>query len=129
MNKIITKILDKLFVGDTQWAEEDLDRLNIGHVLNVCGVDVGTKRRYTHIHLSDDGFNQPSSFSTILAVLGDELARGWSTLVCCRAGMSRSVFVCILWLERMGMSRDEAYAYVKAKHPIAQVNYDLWRSV
>ncbi len=125
---MIPQILDRLYVGDTGFTREDLDRCNIGHVLNASGVELKPPCHYTHIHLSDDGHNRPSDFSTILAVLGDEMGRGWATLVCCRAGMSRSVFIIILWLERMGMSRDEAYAYVKARHPLAQVNIDLWRS-
>ena len=126
---MITRILDRLYVGDTQFSNEELNRLNVGHVLNVSGVELGLKGHYTHIHLSDDGHNSPSSFSTILSVLEDEMSKGWATLVCCRAGMSRSVFVIILWLEKMGMSRDEAYAFVKQKHPVAQINPDLWRSI
>lgn len=126
---MISKILDRFFVGDTQFTNEELNRLGIGHVINVSGVELGLKGHYTHIHLSDDGYNAPSSFSTILAVLEDGMARGWTTLVCCRAGMSRSVFIIILWLERMGMSRSEAYAYVKQRHPVAQINPDLWRSM
>ena len=126
---MISQILDKLYVGDVNFSDEELEARHIWHILNVSGVELQTKRRLTHIHLTDDGHNSATDFSTILSVLEDEMMHGWSTLVCCRAGMSRSVFICILWLEKMGMSREEAYAYVKSKHPVAQVNPDLWRSM
>ena len=125
---MMTRIMEKMYVGDSDFTDEDLDRRHIDHVLNVGGVDIHTTKFYTNIHLNDDGTNPSSAFSTILAVLDDAVKRGWTTLICCRQGMSRSVFIVILWLERMGMSKDGAYDYVKRFHPIAQVNVDLWRS-
>ena len=126
---MISQILDKLYVGDIWFSESELAPRGIGHVVNVSGAELSLKCQYTHIHLRDDGHNQPSDFATVLATIEDSLSRGWGTLVCCRAGMSRSVFIVMLWLERMGMSREEAYAFVKQRHPIAQVNPDLWRSL
>jgi hypothetical protein len=125
---VITRILEKMYVGDSNFTDEELDRRGIGHVLNVGGVNIETKKIYTHIHLNDDGTNSASQFSTILAVLEDSVRKGWTTLVCCRAGQSRSVFIVILWLVRMGMSKEGAYFYVKDLHKVAQVNPGLWRS-
>ena len=126
---MMTHIMDHLWVGDSNFTDGDLARVHIDHVLNVGGVNIETSKFYTHIHLADDGSNSPSQFSTILAVLDDSMKKGWTTLVCCRAGMSRSVYVIILWMQQMGFSKEEAYNYVKKLHPAAQVNYDLWRSM
>jgi protein-tyrosine phosphatase len=126
---MMTRVLEKMWVGNSEFTDEDLDRRGIDHVLNVGGVNITTTKLYTHLHLNDDNTNSPSQFSTILAVLDDSMKKGFTTLVCCRAGQSRSVAVVILWLERMGMNRYGAYDYVKRLHPAAQVNEALWRSL
>jgi len=128
---VIVQILDRLYVGDSDFTEEHLDQHKITHIINVGGVNLRNDRlAYIH-HLTDDGKNEAWKFSTILRHIEGILTftYGHRLLVCCRAGMSRSVFVIILWLQKMGMSRDEAYKFIKERHPIAQVNLDLLRSV
>ncbi len=128
---MITQILDRLYVGDSTFHREDLQKLGITDIINVGGVDL-PYRQITFIqHLSDDGENESWKFTTVLSRLERLLVHTYQNkvLVCCRAGMSRSVFIIILWLEKTGMSREEAYEFVKEKHPIAQVNLDLLRSV
>ncbi len=128
---MISLILDRLYVGDCEFHREDLEELGITHIINVGGVKLPYDSIFFHHHLTDDAENPEWAFSTILARLEAVLTYTYSNrvLVCCRAGMSRSVFIIMLWLERMGMSRDEAYEFIKKKHPIAQVNLDLLRSV
>jgi protein-tyrosine phosphatase len=108
---------------------EDIDRFGINHIINVGGFDLSHLSNCYQFPLTDDGNNPEDAFSTILANLGEAIERNRRVLVCCRAGMSRSVFIVILWLERIGMSRSEAYDFVKKKHPVAQVNPDLLRCV
>lgn len=128
---MISQILDRLYVGDCEFHREDLEELAITHIINVGGVSLPYESIFYRHHLTDDGENPEWAFSTILARLEAALSYTYShrVLVCCRAGMSRSVFIIMLWLQRMGMSRDEAYEFIKKKHPIAQVNLDLLRSV
>jgi len=126
---MMTKILDRLYVGSSDFTEEGLDAAKITHIINVGGEEVRTDKIYYREHLSDDGDNPHWKFSTVLGRLGDVLSSdSHRVLVCCRAGISRSAFIVILWLERAGMSRDEAYAYVKERHPATQIALDLLRS-
>lgn len=135
---MITQILDRLFVGDSNLTIEQLEQHGITHIINVGGVELDRgklERDSTRVfnrvlyweHLTDDGKNPIWKFSTILSKLSAAISWTYShrALICCRAGFSRSVFIVLLWLERMGMSRDEAYEFIKKKHPIAQVNLDL----
>lgn len=128
---MISQILDRLFVGDSEVLPKDLEDLGITHIINVGGVKLPYQQVFYWHHLSDDGENPDWAFSTIVGRL--ETALNWCyshrVLVCCRAGLSRSVFIILLYLKKMGMSRDEAYAFIKSKHPIAQINLDLLRDV
>jgi len=126
---MISQILDRLYIGDAEYTQEDLDRLKINYVLNVGGKITGMEDK--QIHMSDDGKNPLWMGPTIIGELGRKLSHTyqWRVLVHCRGGISRSVFIILLWLEKMGMSRDEAYEFIKKKHPISQVNLDLLRSV
>ncbi len=139
---MISRILDRLYVGDSGLTIEHLEQHGITHIINVGGVELDRGKlewdsnRVNRLvlyweHLTDDGKNPIWKFSTILGKLSAVISSTYShrALICCRAGFSRSVFIIILWLERMGMSRDEAYEFIKKKHPIAQVNLDLLRSV
>lgn len=128
---MISQVLDRLYVGDSEFRREDLEELGITHIINVGGVKLPYDSVFYWLHLSDDGENARWKFTTILGRLEKLLVHTYSNrvLVCCRQGMSRSVFIIMLWLQKMGMSRDEAYEFIKKKHPIAQVNLDLLRSV
>ena len=127
---MISKILDRLFVGDSNFHREDLETLGITNIINVGGANLPYTQVTYWQRLSDDGKNELWKFTTVLSRLERLLTYSYQpkVLVCCRAGMSRSVFIILLWLEKNGMSRDEAYAFIKKKHPIAQVNLDLLRS-
>lgn len=124
---MITRILDRLFVGDSEWTAEQLRALGIWKVVNVGGVEKKW-HHISHIHLSDDGENNPSAIATAVQEVSEGVRMG-PTLVCCRAGISRSPFVVVQWLQRMGMSRCEAYEFVKAKAPATQINIDLLESM
>jgi len=126
---MITQILDRLYIGDSFLALEDINRFRINHIINVGSFDLSHMPNCYQFHLTDDGTNPEEAFSTILNNLDEAMHNNQRVLVCCRAGMSRSVFIVMLWLEKMGMSRDDAYDFVKKKHPIAQVNPDLLRCV
>jgi hypothetical protein len=126
---MITQILDRLYIGDSFLSIEDINRFRINHIVNVGGVDLSHMPNCYQFHLTDDGLNPEEAFSTVLKDVENAIHSNLRVLVCCRAGLSRSVFIVMLWLEKMGMNRDEAYDFVKKKHPIAQVNPDLLRCV
>ncbi|GAH89540.1 unnamed protein product, partial [marine sediment metagenome] len=101
---MISRVLDRLFVGvgDSELTIEQLDQYNITHVINVGGFELERKsiekegkRVLYWEHLSDDGENPRWKFTTILSKLNGALSYTYSSrvLVCCRAGMSRSVFI------------------------------------
>ncbi|MBW2671980.1 MAG: dual specificity protein phosphatase family protein [Deltaproteobacteria bacterium] len=124
---MISRIFDRLYVGDSNFTKADLDELSIDYVINVGGKVTGLEDY--HYHLSDDGSNPIWALSTVLKHLGDRLMyTNDRVLVCCRGGVSRSVYVILLWLRRVGMSREEAYKFIKERHPAAQINLDLLRS-
>ncbi len=128
---MISQITDRLYVGDSTFCREDLEKLGITHIINVGGVKLPHDLVFYSLHLTDDGENPSWKAPTILRRLEALLTRSRSgrVLICCRAGMSRSVFIVLLWLEKTGMSRDEAYEFIKERHPMAQINLDLLRSV
>jgi hypothetical protein len=72
--EVISRILDRLYVGSSDFIEKDLDAMKITHVINVGGGEVKTNRFYYHKHLSDDGNNPDRMFSTILFHLKDMLS-------------------------------------------------------
>lgn len=128
---MISQILDRLYVSDSSFTGEALDQNKITHIINVGGVKIYDERLAYHHHLTDDGNNPAWKFSTILRHMEGILTFSYSPrlLICCRAGISRSVYIILLWLKKMGMSQDEAYDFIKDKHKIAQINLDLLRSV
>ena len=127
---IISQILDRLYVGDSTYHREDLAKLGITDIINVGGVDLPYNQLLFIQHLKDDGTNEKWKFTTILDRMSRVLTHSYSRklLVCCRAGISRSCFIILLWLVKTGMSRDEAYKFIKEKHPAAQINIDLMES-
>ncbi len=127
---MISQILDRLYVGDSTFHREDLAKLGITDIINVGGVDLPYTQLIYLQHLKDDGTNEKWKFTSILARMSRVLSHTYSRklLVCCRAGTSRSCFTILLWLEKTGMSRDEAYNFLKEKHPATQINLDLMRS-
>jgi len=122
---MITKILDRLYVGDAFFTKEDLKRLGIGYVINVGGNPNGLEN--FDFHLADNGTNEEWQIKRIMGVLGEHMAQGDRVLVCCRAGTSRSCFIIAVWLESMGMDLDEAVAFIKLKHKPTQINQELLR--
>ena len=117
-------------MGDSTFHREDLEKLGITDIINVGGVDLPYNQILFLQHLRDDGTNARWKFTTILSRMSQVLTHTYSRklLVCCRAGISRSCFIILLWLEKTGMSRDEAYRFLKEKHPAAQINLDLLES-
>lgn len=128
---MITQILDRLYVGDSAFHRCDLEEFGITHIINVGGVKLQCELHCYPFHLTDDGENLSWKIPSILKRLEALLVHRGSphVLVCCRAGKSRSVFIVLLWLEKMGMSRDKAYEFIKKKHPITDINPDLLMSV
>ena len=116
--------MDRLFVGDSTFSTEDLTKLRITKIINVGGVQLLFDELFFALRLTDDGKNEAWKFTTILDRMHAGI-RSENVLVCCRAGISRSPYMILLWLRKMGMSKDEAYNFLKEKHPITQINVDL----
>lgn len=134
---MINRVFDRIYVGESQpntdgspaFTDETLKEFGVTHVLNVGGVDLSHINTCIYpLHLTDDGENPRWIFSTALGKL-EEAIRYGRVLVTCRRGVSRSPFIVLLWLERMGMSREEAYGFLKMRHPQTQISLELLESV
>ena len=125
---MLLRLIDKLYIGDSNFTDEDLEYNGINYVLNLGGVEIKTKVANDHIHLKDDGTNTKLDFSTTLSFIDEAIQRGYRTLVCCREGRSRSVSMAVQYFMKYGWSKDDALAYIKKIDPLAQVHRDLWRS-
>ena len=122
---MISKVLSRLCVGDSNFERRDLDKLGINYVINVGGKT--TDYDDYRMHLTDDGTNPRYKFSTIIGHIENKLMSNYTILVCCRAGISRSAYIVLLWLIKMGMSKEEALQFLKSRHKVTQINLDLMR--
>ncbi len=132
---MLSSVLDRLLVGGSEpreggeprFTDGDLRRLGVVCVVNVGGVALSHLSVPVFTQRLVDGAGNPEwMVSTALSKVEAGLRSG-RVLVTCRAGFSRSPFIALLWLERMGMSRDEAYGLLKRRHPETQINPDLLR--
>lgn len=120
---MINKILDRLYVGDSDYDQEDLDEYNIHYIINLGGHR--TQLEHKHIHLRDNGGNDYSDIQKIVAFIQQKIFFGSRVLVHCRAGISRSPYIIVKYLECIGFNLFDAIEYVKMKHPITQINQEL----
>jgi len=120
---LINRILSRVFVGDSEYTQKDLDDFDIMWVLNVGGKKTGMENY--HRHLSDDGNNTQIDVMDAVLQARQRILCGFTVLIHCRAGMSRSPFIIAKHLESMGMDLFDAVSFVKEKHPMTQINQDL----
>lgn len=130
---MVVKILDRLYISDSKFTEEGLDQNKITNILNVGEVDDLNVfgRRYHHHHLLDGKGNTAGDYANIIYYINKTITVNYDgrLLVCCRAGLSRSAYVILLWLQKMGMSKHDAYIFIKECHPAAQINTELLRGL
>ena len=120
-------IIDCLAIGDLGDAELDPP---VDAILNVSRFDYDTPLIYKKIYFPD--FEYMSDLSLIgqcTQFIREQITGRFRVLVHCFAGISRSATICTAYLYECGMSIDEAFALVQAKHPVAQPHPELWRSL
>jgi len=120
---LINKILERVYVGDSEYTRKNLDELGIHWVLNVGGKVTGHEDY--HRHLTDDGNNTRIDIMDAVLQARQRILNGFTVLIHCRAGISRSPYIIAKHLESMGMDIFDAVEYVKEKHPMTQINQDL----
>lgn len=123
---MIVKILDRVFIGDSDYVDKDLEDCGINYVINVGGHKTNLEDRW--IHLSDDGYNDFQNILDAVNLLTTKVYFGNRVLVHCRAGLSRSPFIVSKFLERFGYSKFDAVEFIKTRHPATQINIDLLNS-
>jgi len=120
---MINRVLHRVYVGDSEYTQKDLDDCGIRWVLNVGGKKTGLEDY--HRHLSDDGCNSFIDVMDAVLQARQRILCGATVLIHCRAGMSRSPFIIAKHLESMGMDLFDAVQFVKEKHPMTQINQEL----
>ena len=120
---MINRILHRVYVGDSEYTQKDLDDFGITWVLNVGGKKTGVENY--HRHLSDDGSNSYIDVMDAVLQARQRILSGFTVLIHCRAGMSRSPYIIAKHLESFGMDLFDAVQFVKEKHPMTQINQEL----
>jgi len=120
---LINRILHRVYVGDSEYTQKDLDDFGITWVLNVGGKKTGVENY--HRHLSDDGSNSYIDVMDAVLQARQRILSGFTVLIHCRAGMSRSPYIIAKHLESFGMDLFDAVQFVKEKHPMTQINQEL----
>jgi len=120
---MIVKILDRLYIGDSQYTDLDLTHYNINYVINIGGHQTGLED--INYHLLDGCGNSYTDIQAIIGTVHQKIFFDNRVLVHCREGKSRSPFIAVKYLERIGFSLFDAVEYVKQRHPATQINIDL----
>ncbi|NIP67411.1 hypothetical protein GWN63_05060 [Candidatus Bathyarchaeota archaeon] len=119
---MISRILDRLYVGDRRFTSEDLAKLDISYVLTV-----GDNPRPNHYWcpLVDGRGNDWDDVLKAVNIVQYQLTSGDIMLIHCDEGMSRSPFIVALYLNKIGMSFKEATEFVRRRHPPTAINPHL----
>jgi len=129
---MISKIFDRLYIGDFKTTKEDVEKLKV-FVFNFSTTAVPIQDR--HYPLLDGKGNERGKIEMIIRELSDEIYRGSRVLLMCRSGISRSPFIALLYLMKVGMSYEEALDFLRERNPRTNINIELldtmewWRDV
>lgn len=129
-----------IFIGSARDASnpQKLHQLGITNVLNVAR-DVHTppgqqdpRVRYFKVTLDDVPFQSLMGEETTraLQIIDQAVDAQQQILVHCRAGVSRSVSIVILWLmTRLNLTYDEALSLIRFSRPMARPNYGFQKQL
>ena len=98
---MIKKILPNLFLGDFEFTKEQVDSLGINYVLtvNLSKHELTTDHVPLWDGISNEGYvNDPVDYFRAVSLIKTNIREGKKVLVHCRAGLSRSVFIIMLYL-------------------------------
>lgn len=112
--KLITKITKYLYLGDRHYTVGDLRVNGIDYVVSLSRHPTGLEHR--QIPLKDGEGNDPRDYIYALHKIQKHTRSSERVLVHCDAGLSRSVFISILYLMLCcGKTRTEALNILKGK--------------
>mmetsp|Transcript_10153 Transcript_10153/g.11069 ORF Transcript_10153/g.11069 Transcript_10153/m.11069 type:complete len:167 (+) Transcript_10153:27-527(+) len=131
-----TKILDNLYISGSLEArqQDNLKQLGITHVAAI-GTGLPTPHpdlvKYFTLDVKDDEEeNLGQYFPVIVDFIDRAMEENGTVLVHCRAGVSRSsTSVCAYLMHEKGMSRQEAFKFVKQRHSNAKPNASFWKQL
>lgn len=123
-------ILDRLAVGATTDVPQ-AQEAGITAVLSLCEVAPAPilGMRMCHSPVPDEVFLSSELWSGLTTWLSRHLRKGYTVLVHCRLGVSRSPTLCAAHLIQAGFAPEEALARVQRCRPIAQPHEATWRSM
>jgi protein-tyrosine phosphatase len=123
-------VTESLMVGNVEEAQRPPS--SIGAILFVAGehtIEPPTEVDFAYVPLKEFGEADPGDVLKAVDWL-EEHAEGRRLLVCCRAGMGRSVSIVIAYLCCVkGMPYDEAVTLLKARRPGATPLPNLERTI
>lgn len=119
---MISRVLDRLYVGDRRFTSENLSNLGISYVLTVGD---NPKPNHYWCPLIDGEGNRWQDVLKAVNIVQGQLTSGDMILVHCDEGISRSPFVISLYLNKVGMSLKEAVEFVTRRHPPTSINPHL----
>lgn len=114
---MIVWVLERLGIGNSDVHLDKLPphtiRLNVAPEITESGKMFTTTLPYSSIR--DDA----SVRGFALGWIRHAIAGGTNVVVSCAAGVNRSPTIVIMYLMDCGMSKSEAYGFVRARHPAA----------
>ncbi len=122
-----SRVDDHLILGALPFPSfvKYLHQQGVRAVVNMCEEYAGPQREYEHygicqLHVPTIDFTSPTANSVDEAVefMSDQIDRGNTVYVHCKAGRGRSVTIVLCWLIRSrGFTPDEAQAFLQTKRP------------
>jgi len=110
-------IFECLTIGDVHDGQSDPA---VDVILNLSEIDYETTRIYKHLYFPDfEYLKDLRIIEQCTQFIRGHIQQRYRVLVHCFAGMSRSTTICMAYLYECGMSFDEALAFIRIKHPIA----------
>ena len=120
-------IIDRLAIGELLDGE---NHPPVDAILNLSEFDYPTPLAYKRMFFPDfEYLKDLSLIGECTAYLRGHIRQRRRVLVHCFAGISRSAMICTAYLYECGMSFEEAIAFVRRKHPIANPHEALMRSL
>jgi len=123
---MIIWITDRIAIGDLHASRAGLS--GFAGVISITENDVSVRCPHFHWKIADGRPWPPEAQEQLLNFLRQRLRVG-KVLIHCDQGISRSVSAVLLWLTAVGFSLEEALELIRSKHPGANPNTVIVKSL